>query len=170
MPKKLKMATEGGGIARSYHIPEGTLFPTLGMATLVKDGRRVRMSDEQLLGPKWWGKLQVALEARQTPEAIMKRANELIISTEAIILEKTGYPIDGAFSHAIDGGETRPGTHRKVMDGNRPAFSNVFMERWTNPQGVDLTIKDENLILDPSLREPNFGVPTKKKTTTPGVV
>lgn len=166
MKMRRKFAEEGGGIGRT------TLFPTLrdvgiGRPSSGPSGRTLRtMTDEQLLGPKWWGKLQVALEARRSPEVIMRKARELIISVESTLSEVTCV-YQGAFSHSIDGLKTPEGTVRRLMDKGRPAFEGAFnSDFWSRPQGTDKTIKDPLKILDPELIEPNLG----RLTEQPGVV
>jgi len=143
-------------------MPHSTMFPTLERRTPVTDNSHKAMSDEVLLGPVLWKRLQIALETRRSPEAIMKKAQDLITSVEATLCEVTGCN-QGAFSHALDGMETPEGTLRKVMDGRRPAFQEVFNTAfWSRPVG-DLTIRDDLEVLPVELREANFGVPTKPK-------
>lgn len=159
MTRKIMIANESGGVGG---LPHRTLFPSVGMLTHPLDNKHVARSDEALLGPKLWAKLRIALAAREDPNKQIDKARKLIASVESTLAERLGYPVEGAFSHAVDGRETPPGLVRTVMDGNKQAFRDAFnSDFWSQPQG-DRTIRDVNELLPEDLREINFGKPTAK--------
>ena len=111
---------------------------------------------------RWVEGLSDSQISNMSTSIVLGLADDKIQKTLDTLHEK-GYPVDGAFSHALDGRETVPGTLRQVLEGRYPAFNDAFnSEFWSRPLAADLTLRDDLEILDPEMREANFGTPTKK--------